>query len=218
MSCGVAAHMTGIESGALYALKAALVFAAMTAIVRRGIAAHHPFPRFGPANQVTALRAVLAGLVAALIGEAATPDIAWSVVAAAALIAVLDGVDGWLARRSRMVSDFGARFDMETDAFFILVLSVLAWQHGKAGAWVLLCGLMRYVFVAAGRVLPWMARPLRSTARGKTVAVGQMAGLAVALAPFVQPPLSTTIAAITLAALAFSFAIDVMWLARQYRT
>ena len=34
-------------------------------------------------------------------------------------------------------SSFGARFDMETDAAFILILSVLVWQHGKAGAWVL---------------------------------------------------------------------------------
>ena len=42
-----------------------------------------------------------------------------------------------------MTSGYGARFDMETDAAFILVLSILVWQHGKAGAWVLLCGLMR---------------------------------------------------------------------------
>jgi phosphatidylglycerophosphate synthase len=116
-----------------------------------------------------------------------------------------------------MASAFGARFDMETDAVLILVLSVLVWQHEKAGAWVLLCGLMRYGFVAAGWVLPWLARPLRSTPRGKTVAVGQLLGLSVALAPIVQAPISAIAAAVTLAALAWSFAIDVMWLSRQYR-
>jgi phosphatidylglycerophosphate synthase len=117
-----------------------------------------------------------------------------------------------------MASAFGARFDMETDAFFILVLSILAWQHGKAGAWVLLCGLMRYAFVAAGWVLPWMAGPLRSTARGKAVAFAQIAGLSVALAPPVPPPTSVVVAAVTLAALAWSFAVDIQWLSRRYRT
>src|SRR5688500_14285472 len=119
------AYMTGVQGGALYALKAALVFAVMMAIVARGRAAHHPFPRFGPANQVTTIRALLAALAAALIGEAATPASAWAVAGGAAAVAALDGADGWLARRTRMVSPFGARFDMETDAFFILVLSIL---------------------------------------------------------------------------------------------
>lgn len=209
--------MTGVQGGALYALKAAIVFTVMMAVVARGLAAHHPFRRFGPANQVTTIRALLAALAAALIGEAATPASAWAVAGGAVAIAVLDGADGWLARRTRMVSPFGARFDMETDAFFILVLSVLVWQHGKAGAWVLLCGLMRYAFVAAGWMLPWMAGPLRSTVRGKSVAIAQIAGLTAALLPPVAPPLSTGIAAVTLGALVWSFAVDVAWLFRQYR-
>jgi phosphatidylglycerophosphate synthase len=106
---------------------------------------------------------------------------------------------------------------METDAAFILVLSILVWQHGKAGAWVLLCGLMRYAFVAAGLVLPWLAAPLRPTRRGRTVAVVQLLGLSVALAPAVSVPASSAVAAVTLAALTWSFAIDVAWLARQHR-
>lgn len=209
--------MTGIEDGALYALKAAVVAAVMTAIAWRGAAAHHPFARFGPANQVTAIRALLAALAAGLIGEAATSPGAWAVAAAAVAVAALDGVDGWLARRTRMASAFGARFDMETDAFFILVLSVLVWQHGKAGAWVLLCGLMRYGFVTAGWLLPWMMGPLRSTIRGKAVAIAQIVGLTVAILPPVTPPLSTIVAAMTLAALVWSFGLDIAWLARQHR-
>jgi phosphatidylglycerophosphate synthase len=106
---------------------------------------------------------------------------------------------------------------MEADAALILILSVLVWQHGKAGIWVIACGLMRYAFVAAGWVLPWMAGPLRSTLRGKAVAVAQIIGLALALAPFIQPPLSDGIAAVTLAALVWSFAVDIVWLKRQAR-
>ena len=72
----------------------------------------------------------------------------------------LDGVDGWLARRSGLSSDFGARYDMETDALLILVLAVLAWRQEKAGAWIVLAGAMRYLFVAAGYIWTWMTAPL----------------------------------------------------------
>jgi phosphatidylglycerophosphate synthase len=178
----------------------------------------HPYPRFGPANVVTTIRAVLVALVAVLIGRPATPELLWLTIGLTAVMGVLDGLDGWLARRTGMASEFGARFDMETDAALILVLSILVWQHGKAGAWVLLCGLMRYAFVAAGWLLPWLARPLQSTRRGKTVAVGQLVGLSVALAPIVPVPLSAVAAALTLTALAWSFAIDIARLSRQYRT
>ena len=178
----------------------------------------HPYPRFGPANVVTTIRAMLVALVAVLIGRPATPEMLWWVIGLTAVMSALDGLDGWLARRTRMASEFGARFDMETDAALILVLSILVWQHEKAGAWVLLCGLMRYGFVAAGWLLPWLAQPLQSTLRGKTVAVGQLLGLSVALAPIVGVPLSAVAAALTLTALAWSFAIDIRRLSRQYRT
>jgi phosphatidylglycerophosphate synthase len=134
------------------------------------------------------------------------------VIGVVVLAAVLDGGDGWLARRTRLASAFGARYDMETDAALIFVLSILVWQHDKAGVWVLLCGLMRYGFVAAGWVLPWLAKPLRSTRRGKTVAIAQYIGLSVALAPVVPPGLSAIAAAVTLAALTWSFVLDVQWL------
>jgi phosphatidylglycerophosphate synthase len=179
------------------------------------VGAHHPFPRFGAANFVTMLRLSLVAGVAGLIDEPPSQPIAWLAVGAVVLVVVLDGVDGWLARRSREISAFGARFDMEVDAALILILSVLVWLHGKAGAWVIVCGLMRYGFVAAGWVLPWMAGPLRSTIRGKSVAVGQSIGLGAALLPIVAVPLSVIVAAVTLAMLVWSFAVDIAWLKRQ---
>jgi phosphatidylglycerophosphate synthase len=122
----------------------------------------HPFPRFGAANYVTMFRAMAMALVAGLIGESGSARLLWFTIGIVTLVAVLDGADGWLARRSGMESGFGARFDMETDAALILVLSVLVWRHDKAGGWVLMCGLMRYAFVGAGWLLPWLAAPLRS--------------------------------------------------------
>jgi phosphatidylglycerophosphate synthase len=174
--------------------------------------AHHPFPRFGPANQTTTVRALLVALVAGFIGGSPTPAAAILVVAIAAAATVLDGVDGWLARRTRMASAFGARFDMEIDALLILVLAVLAWRYGKAGAWVVLSGLLRYAFVLGGWLWPWMRKPLPSSTRGKVMCVTQIVALVIVLLPGVEPPLSGTIAAVALAALAYSFLVDTMWL------
>jgi phosphatidylglycerophosphate synthase len=141
--------------------------------------------------------------------------LALTIVVAASLVIALDGVDGWLARRSGLRSAFGARFDMETDALLIMALAVLAWTWEKAGAWVLFCGLMRYAFVAAGVVLPWIERPLPESFRRKAICVIQIAGLAAIALPVVHPPISTTIAGVTLMLLTYSFAVDVVWLRRR---
>jgi phosphatidylglycerophosphate synthase len=204
-----------IDGGAAYPLTAAAFFAVLVAAVVRVAGRHHPYPRFGSANVLTTIRAMLAALAAGLVAHPASPAVLWPVIGLTSLMALLDGLDGWLARSTRMASAFGARFDMETDAAFVLVLSVLVWQYDKASVWVLGCGLMRYAFVAAGWILPWLAAPLRATRRGRIVAVGQLLGLAMALAPSVPRPASAAAAGVTLAALAWSFAIDVARLRRQ---
>jgi phosphatidylglycerophosphate synthase len=199
----------------LYPLKAAVVFAAIVIVALAHARAHHPFARLGPANQVTMARALLVALVAGLVGEAHTAFVAWSAVAASVVATVLDGVDGWLARRTGMASAFGARFDMEVDALLIQVLAILAWRHGKAGPWVLLSGLLRYLFVAAGRIWPWMQGALFPSARRKAICVVQIVGLLVALLPPITPPASAAIAAASLAILSYSFLVDTVWLWRR---
>ena len=162
------------------------------------------------ANVVTSVRLVLA-LSLWVLGPAAS----WTIVAIAATGATLDLVDGPLARRSGRVSAFGARFDMETDAFLILTLSVFVWWTGHAGPWAVASGAMRYAFIAAGWGLPWRRGSLPPSVRRQAVCVVQIVALIVALAPIVTPPLSTAVSAAGLAILAWSFALDVAWLARR---
>jgi phosphatidylglycerophosphate synthase len=166
-------------------------------------------------NHLTAIRAVIVALLAGLAVIPPHASLAWAAALAATIVAILDGVDGWLARRKRMATPFGARFDMEVDALLILVLAILAWRWTKAGAWVLLSGLLRYLFVAAGWVLPWMRRPLTPTLRGRAICVVQIVTLIVAIVPIVPPPLSTLVAAAGLLILAYSFLIDTIRLWRQ---
>jgi phosphatidylglycerophosphate synthase len=170
---------------------------------------------FGPANQVTATRAVLVAVLAALLVGPLVTLSPVEVAAISAAAVLLDGVDGWLARRTGTSSRFGARFDMEVDAALILVLAGLAWQHGKAGAWVLAAGLLRYCFVAAGWVLPWMRRELPPSFRRKAICVVQAAVLILIIFPFVVPPLSTWLASAALGALVYSFYTDTSWLFRH---
>ena len=94
-----------------------------------------------------------------------------------------------------MASAFGARFDMEVDAFLILVLAALAWRFDKAGVWVLASGLMRYAFVAAAWVWPWLNAPLPPSRRRQTVCVWQIGVLIGTIAPIIRPPFSALVAA-----------------------
>ncbi len=214
----MAARVLGAVFGLslLFPTLAALVLAAKLVLALNAIDAGHPHARLGAANVVTLARAALVALLAALIREAPWEPVAWLAVTLGTTVAVLDGVDGYLARRSGLASDFGARFDMETDAFFILVLAAIVWTHGKADWWVLGAGGLRYVFVAAGWVLPWMRGSLSPTLRGKWMAVVQMVGLLVALGPVIPQPLSAWVAGTTLAGLVWSFGVDVgrLWRGR----
>lgn len=210
--------------GVDYGLKALLVYAVGAGLVWRGLGAHQ-HARFGPANRVTLARLGSMTLLAALVGEAlpraplaGMPVAAWWLVVIATATALLDAVDGALARRSGLASAFGARFDMETDAAFTLVLCALVLQAGQAGPWVLASGLMRYAFVAAARLWPWLAGALPPSKRRQTVCVVQITALIVCLGPIVPPPLAAGLAALSLILLTLSFAVDVRTLARQRPT
>jgi phosphatidylglycerophosphate synthase len=201
-----------------FALKASACFAVIALVVAARISpANHPYVTFGPANWVTMARAALVALVAGVIGETRLPVIAAAAAAAAIVGTLLDGLDGWLARRSGMSSAFGARFDMEVDALLILALSILAWRYDKAGAWVIASGLLRYLFVVAGWIWPWMERPLEPSRRRQAVCVIQIVALIAVVLPAVTPPMSTAIAAAALAVLAASFLVDTWWLVLHRR-
>lgn len=229
----VVAALVGVLASALgaagglgldYMAKTWLVYGLGAWLVWRALA-HHPHPRFGPANRVTLVRLGSMALLAALVGEAlprpplpSMAPVAWWLVVIATTTALLDAVDGALARRSGLASAFGARFDMETDAAFTLVLCTLVLQAGQAGPWVLASGLMRYAFVGASKPWPWLAGALPPSKRRQTVCVVQITSLIICLGPIVPPWLAASLAAFSLALLSLSFAIDIRTLARQRPT
>ncbi|MFJ2111573.1 MULTISPECIES: CDP-alcohol phosphatidyltransferase family protein [unclassified Streptomyces] len=193
---------------------AGLVFAVATwAILTRALSRSWPRQPFGPANGVTLARATLVGGVTALVAEALTarPPVAL-LVALTAVALVLDAVDGKVARRTGTSSALGARFDMEVDAFLILVLS--GYVALSLGPWVLLIGAMRYVFVAAARALPWLNNPLPPSFARKTVAALQGILLLLAASALLPHLATLAVTVLALALLTWSFGRDVAWLWR----
>lgn len=179
------------------------------ALLRRG----YPHPGLGWCNGVTLVRlALAAALLAPLVAPAPAPPVA--VFGLAALALVLDGADGWLARRHGRASAFGARFDMETDSALALILALNAWVAGTAGAAVLLLGVPRYGFAAAAKVWPWLGAPLPERFGRKAVCVLQVGVLGVLQLPGLPAGLAGGAVALVLAALAWSFGRDVLWLGR----
>jgi phosphatidylglycerophosphate synthase len=173
----------------------------------------------GPADRVTLTRATLVGGIAALIADSLSGPISVpTLVSLAAVALFLDAVDGWVARRTGTVSSLGARFDMEVDAFLILILSIYVVRL-TGDWWVLTIGAARYFFVAAGWLQPWMRGALPPRYWRKVVAATQGIVLTIVAADVLPGWLSTTALAMSLALLAESFGRDVWWLwAHRART
>jgi phosphatidylglycerophosphate synthase len=169
---------------------------------------------FGQANWVTLFRATLVGGVTALVADGLMHGPATVAIVALSVVAlILDGVDGQVARRTGTATAVGARFDMEVDAFLILVLSVFVAE--SLGPWVLIIGGMRYAFVAASWVAPWLKGALPPSFARKTVAAAQGVLLVVAASGLVPALASVAVVGIALASLVWSFGRDVIWLYRN---
>lgn len=214
LSAGAAAlaltWLTALMLGQQPAYLAPLLFLpALLAVI--GLAQrHYSHGRFGAANAITLMRMAMATALLASVWVGQVTG--WSVALVAGLSLALDGVDGFLARRQRLCSDFGARFDMEVDAALALILALHALKGDPVGAEILILGIMRYLFVAAMAFLPWLTRPLFPSWRRKAICVLQIATLIALQLPVMPDGAGITLARIAAIALVWSFLRDVLWL------
>ena len=198
----------GLVTGVLYGLTLCALLA--TGLQRAGMRA------LGPANVVTLSRAILVGGVSALVVTSFTHPVSTpALVVVAGVALALDGVDGQVARRTGSTSALGARFDMEIDAFLILVLSVYAGD--RFGWWTVALGAYRYLFVAASWALPWLTAALPPKFSRKVVAALQGVVLAVATAHLLPYHVTMAALAVALGTLTWSFGRDIRWLHKAAR-
>lgn len=164
-----------------------------------------PSGRFGPANAVTALRFALI----AAAGAALHRENGWIYCALMQLVFALDGIDGWIARKTGCASPFGSHFDMENDAVLVLLLGVELYERGRLGAWAIVPGLLRYAYVLCLSVFPARKGDAPRSNLGRRAFVALMIGFPLA---FIEPGLAgTAAAAIGAGLIAISFAISFRW-------
>ena len=172
--------------------------------------------RLGPADLVTLTRATLACAVAALVALSYAGAAGAAILVPIPVVALsLDFVDGRVARRTGTATAYGARLDAESDAFLILVLSVLV--AGSHGAWVLAIGGVRYAYAVAAALLPWMRRRLPPRYWRKVVAAYVGVALTLAASGLAPAALAYGVLVVAIGLLAESFGRDVVWLWRRRR-
>lgn len=170
----------------------------------------------GWANTVTLMRLGLAALVLAGLPRILAADPPIGLLAGVAAAAwLLDAVDGWLARALREASSFGARLDMETDSLLLIACTLVLVTADRVGPWILLAGLLRPLFVVAGAARPWLARPLPASRRRKALCAVPLGLMILAMLPPLPLLAAVLSAAVGLALLTTSFAIDLAWLWRR---
>lgn len=172
--------------------------------------------RFNVANQITLGRALLVIMVLAAI---AVPNLAqqwvWFLLAMSVLALILDGVDGWVARRWHLQSSYGARFDMEVDAAFMLGLCVLLVMLERAGWWVLWIGALRYLFWGAGLIWSFLQQPLPPSQLRRWVCGWQIVILILVIPGVLPAVLNQGLLFSALLLLLYSFARDIGWLFKE---
>ena len=184
-------------------------------LVIAGLVRTYPHSAFGAANVVTTFRAAAAvALLILLCRPGPGPVPGWEVALMAGGILALDGLDGFLARRRGTVSGFGARFDVEVDAAFALILCGLIWKSDVAGAAILALGLPRYLFMVAAVFEPRLRAPLPPSMLRKAICVLQISTLCLLLVPGLPGPVAVMLQVTATAALAWSFGRDILWLTR----
>jgi len=191
----------------------AMVAILVTAAVLADFHQRESVGAFGLANGVTLVRLnltvfLIVAMVADLAFAALSSRLAWTVFLAAAIALVMDGIDGWLARRRHEASSFGERFDMAADTAFTITLGLSLWGFGLTGAWVLAIGLLRPAYLALGHWRPELRTPLAPSRLRKLLCAAALCLLVAALAP----PLAGAAPLLAMAALAtllLSFGRDV---------
>lgn len=177
--------------------------------------ARRPGLRLTPADRVTLTRAALGlgcAVLVALTYAGVLPMRSWPLFLLAVPAAVLDAVDGPVARRTGTVTERGSRWDMEVDSAFLLVLSVALFPLAP---WVAVIGLARYLFWVGGVLRPAWRRPLAFRQSRRIIAAYQAVAMVVALAPFLPLWVGQGMTALAVGLLLFSFGRDI---ATQERT
>lgn len=153
------------------------------------------FDQLGWANRLTILRGFLIAVTGGFIFQRNLDNFILIIPALSYFIAaIIDRIDGYVARKSGQESLLGSKLDVENDALGLLIAPLLAVWIGQIH-WSYLSVSLAYYFFQYGlfwrkqRNLPVFELPLNMSRRA--IAGFQMGFLAVVLWPILAPPAST---------------------------
>ena len=177
-------------------------------LLRRG----YPHKTLGAGNLITLVRFVAVSALFSAIFVSVNP---WLIVVISLPALVLDGFDGFFARKTGGESKFGARLDMEVDSALAIVLALNIWTAGFASPLIILLALPRYIFAGVSYFFPWLNKPLPERYSRKVVSVIQVASLIGLNAPIFPSWFVLMVSVIVAATLIWSFGRDIIWLRRS---
>jgi phosphatidylglycerophosphate synthase len=146
--------------------------------------------------------------LAAILGAAALlTDIPreWLLLLFGANVA-LDVADGYTARRTAQVTQLGTMFDREADAVFVLVAYLYFFCVADVGAWILLPGLLPYLYRLFVRAV--RAAPADQTKERLAAVLAGANYVFLLLAVAVPPPVQASVLAVSTAIVLVSFGIS----------
>ncbi len=162
--------------------------------------------QFGYGNSITLTR-----LLGFLILTFFYKEIDLSVLFIGGLLFLIgDGIDGWIAHRFQENSEFGEYLDKETDALFVHLLCLIIIGRGLMGSWVIIIGLLRYLFAIFTYIYPTEIKKERRSTLGRYIYFIVVVALLTAFLPIplVYEPLITISALL----LFYSFGRDILWI------
>lgn len=173
-----------------------------------------PYQSLGLANWLTLLRGGLIALTGGfLLQPQATGLIAWLPGLFYSLAAILDRLDGYVARRCKRTSILGGELDTAYDALGLLIAPLLAVGYGKIHWSFLLVSAAYYIF---GWGLYWRRThnlpvyPLMPSMLRRTLAGFQMGLVALVLLPCFHAPFTLVVAMAFTLPILLGFMVD--WL------
>ncbi len=167
-----------------------------------------PYPTLGWGNRLTILRG---GLIALTGGFLFLDQESWLPALFYSLAAILDRLDGFIARRSRQVSLLGNELDINFDALGLLVAPLLAVNLGKIHVSYLFLSIAYYLYqwgLQHRRSLNLPINALAPNPLRRTLAGFQMGFIAVALWPLLNPAVTTVASIAFMLPVLFGFAVD----------
>lgn len=172
------------------------------------------YPRLGWANHLTLLRGGLIALTGGFLFQPQADGWAgWIPGMLYTIAAILDRMDGFVARRGKQTSLLGNELDTVYDALGLLVAPLLAVGYGKLHWSFLLVSAAYYVFVWG---LRWRSThnlivyPLMPSVLRRTLAGFQMGFVAFILLPCFHAPLTFIIGIAFMLPILLGFMVD--WL------